>query len=386
MLVTLLCGVFVGYALFAPPNQNDGELERAKIVANIKSFGIAVDLIHDAKGKPEIALTLTDEDVKRNLLMDLPHADKINQLTIYLEEEHSSGQMVFLSRFKNLKTFRLGCQTVKDDDLAGLINLVQLQELDLGNTNISNSHMKRLVKLKNLRVLHLEATKVSDEGLKHISQLSQLRELHFHTNRITDNGLEYLKELKHLEVFGTSFSPVTDDGLKNLVGLPLKYLYLPACGITGKGMIHIKKLKDLTHLNLDACGSIDDAAVKSIVELTNLIELRLCNSQVSDRGVAYLKPLINLRYLALSNCDRITDAGLKTISSFGRLENLEVDGTEITDAGLDTLKCMSSLYDLNLEKTLLTPDGVKTLKSKWLTNVNIRYYQRQRAIGPQPKL
>ncbi len=80
-----------------------------------------------------------------------------------------------------------------------------------------------------------------------------------------------------------------------------------------------------------------------------------------DRQLAMLAPLAsNIVDLNLSGT-QITDAGLLTVSTMSNLTKLRLDRTAITDAGLGHLTKLKKLNYLNLYRTDVTDTGLKTL-------------------------
>ena len=112
--------------------------------------------------------------------------------------------------------FSLGSKEIKAQDLAVLVEMNNLYELDLGGTSVSDEALAHLKDLKNLKRLHLEKTQVSDAGLAHLSGLSKLEYLNLYGTNVTDAGLEHLKPLKNLKRLYLWQTKVTDKGAENL--------------------------------------------------------------------------------------------------------------------------------------------------------------------------
>lgn len=106
--------------------------------------------------------------------------------------------------------------------------------------------------------------------------------------------------------------------------------------MTETGLIHLKALRGLTHLDLR-------------------------DTRVTDAGLAHLKNLEDLSRLTLRG-SAVTDAGLKTLGSLKRLTSLELSGPGVTDAGLESIKGLP-LYDLHLYDTSVTGSGLKHFRN-----------------------
>jgi internalin A len=105
---------------------------------------------------------------------------------------------------------------------------------------------------------------------------------------------------------------VTDAGLKNLAGLKLRSLQIPAEASTDLGLKHyLAALESPTHLFLYK-WKVTDAGLKELAGLKNLQDLSLYGTQVTDAGLKELAGLKNLRGLDLRNT-KVTAAGVAAL-------------------------------------------------------------------------
>ena len=77
---------------------------------------------------------------------------------------------------------------------------------------------------------------------------------------------------------------------------------------------------------------------------------------------SWVRGVTNLRELALVNT-RVTDEGLAYLGGLKRLEKLTLGGAAITDRGLAALRGLPELRDLDLFGTRVTEAGVRQLKA-----------------------
>lgn len=82
---------------------------------------------------------------------------------------------------------------------------------------------------------------------------------------------------------------------------------------------------------------LSDEGLKRLEGLVSLERLHLEKTQISDVGLAHLSALDNLRYLNLYGTS-VTDAGLEHLANLRNLRRLYVWQTEVTDAGVDKLE------------------------------------------------
>jgi hypothetical protein len=81
--------------------------------------------------------------------------------------------------------------------------------------------------------------------------------------------------------------------------------------------------------------------------MTEMFELGLEGTNITDAGLAHLKGMHKLRLLWLSQT-RITDAGLKHLHGLAGLRIVRVPGTKVTDAGVAALK--TALPECRIER------------------------------------
>lgn len=109
---------------------------------------------------------------------------------------------------------------------------------------------------------------------------------------------------------------------------------------------------------------------------SNLCDLELGNTGITDESLKYVGHLGDLEYLSLANetylsgekipgkpQNRITDAGLQEIRGLTELIRIQLGGTDVTDEGLKCLSGMRRLRCIYLEGTRITGTGFDQLRS-----------------------
>jgi DNA-binding response OmpR family regulator len=154
---------------------------------------------------------------------------------------------------------------------------------------------------------------------------------------------------------------VTDKDLGHLTsGLDnLRFLSLADTNVTNEGLVHLKDLKELQELHLDAT-QVNDDGLPLLTCLENLEVLDLKETQVTDAGLARLQPLKKLRGLYLTRTG-IGDEGLSHLSGFSDMQILILWQTKVTDKGLAHLESLKNLQELILWNTDVTEEGVERL-------------------------
>ena len=118
-----------------------------------------------------------------------------------------------------------------------LRQVTTLTELNLGGVRIKDEDLAGIAGLKNLEVLHLDNTLITDAGLMHVGTLENLISLNLFGTAITDAGLQRLA------------------GLKNL-----QSLYLAETKVTAQGVARLQK--DLPNAQFDTGAELRDLAKK----------------------------------------------------------------------------------------------------------------------------
>lgn len=90
-----------------------------------------------------------------------------------------------------------------------------------------------------------------------------------------------------------------------------------------------------------------DWDISAYVHLSDVVELSLAGTQITNAGLAQLQEFHKLRRLDLSNT-KISDAGLEQLKKLTRLEHLSIAGTKISPSRLPDLMQALSLSSLDV--------------------------------------
>jgi hypothetical protein len=95
----------------------------------------------------------------------------------------------------------------------------------------------------------------------------------------------------------------------------------------------------VTFLNLAENRKIDDEGLEILSVLKQLTGLNLSSCSITSTGMVHLKALSRLEHLNLDFCNRITDGGLRHLSKLNRLTYLALQGcVKITQNGVAKLE------------------------------------------------
>jgi hypothetical protein len=185
----------------------------------------------------------------------------------------------------------------------------------------------------------------------------------------TDEDLSQIARLRHLKLLYLGGGKITDDGLAHLQGLTdLRLLVLWGNPIKGDGLKHLRYLKNLRHLDLSNTQVTDSR----LVDLKNLSGLERIdvpgNRQLNGAFLEYVKDLPVLKSLVLRYCG-INDSALSHLEHCSELQDLMLDSTKVTEAGLSKLKGLTNLRMLDLTY-LLTDESLARVR-EWFPQVRI---------------
>jgi internalin A len=175
---------------------------------------------------------------------------------------------------------------------------------------------------------------------------------------VTDMDLRLLAEYADLTTLDLSLTRVTDQGmaelkkLRNVTDLNLYY----AEYVTDQGVAAIKDWKKLKHLNLHGTKS-SDTALEHIAGITSLESLDVGSTLMTDVGLERLAPLTNLKALTMGG-NELGDAGLQALRQLPTLTYLDLSGRQGTDknvwtivmsnSGLDAVLSLHNLRELRI--------------------------------------
>lgn len=143
-------------------------------------------------------------------------------------------------------------------------------------------------------------------------------------------------------------------------------------GLVAEGQVKAEVLAEMVKLSeigeLWLRGTrISDAGLACVKKLTKVGGLDLYDTKVTDAGLAQLKGLSSLRRLRLSYSQQtersaVSDAGLAHLVGLD-LEELAVEKANVTDAGLAHLAGFTGLRSLELSHNKISDDGFALLKN-----------------------
>jgi serine/threonine protein kinase/Leucine-rich repeat (LRR) protein len=161
------------------------------------------------------------------------------------------------------------------------------------------------------------------------------------TQRNTPLTVKKRADLPSEAVFITAIdlsnSGVSDDSLKKLAtATDVNELKLDSTRITDAGLVHLRKLDRLTRLDLSQT-SVKGPGLDQLQGASELSHLNLAGTPLTDQAIGRLLRFERLRILDLSNT-ATTDVGLANLQDLTTLETLDLRGTGISAETFENLR------------------------------------------------
>ena len=154
---------------------------------------------------------------------------------------------------------------------------------------------------------------------------------------------------------------VTDTDLRRLAEYPdLSTLDLSLTRVTDQGMAELRKLRNVTDLNLYFAEYITDQGVAAIKDWKKLKHLNLHGTKSSDTALEHIAGIASLESLDVGST-LMTDVGLERLTTLTNLKELTMGGNELGDAGLQALRQLPGLTYLDLSGRQGTDKNVWTI-------------------------
>jgi Leucine-rich repeat (LRR) protein len=133
----------------------------------------------------------------------------------------------------------------------------------------------------------------------------------------------------------------------------LSELDLSETAVTDVDMAQVQSLKGLESLNLGQT-KITNESLTYVGELENLHDLKLGNTLISDEGLAHLDRLVNLEELDLEN-NRLNGPGLNHLKGLTKLKTLYLGTTSITNSCENILVVVARKMKARLQRDSSPP-------------------------------
>jgi Leucine-rich repeat (LRR) protein len=255
--------------------------------------------------------------------------------------------------------------SIGDGDIGALASLPTITHLHLRDTQLTNRAVARLLDhLPKLRAIDLRGSTNGPCGAPSSGKLENLVMFKSDAPEMDVGTILEIADGKKLKVLALDKTSASDDGRWSEFS-NLEELYLAHTKITDAALAKLGRLGKLKRLRISD-NNINGAKLEELVGLTNLIDLDLSHTKVTDDSIEPLTRMPSVKKLNLFETP-VTNAGVATLVRMPWLTWLNLDRTMITDACADDLLKLKNLEWLHLGGTAITDEGF--LKLKQLKNL-----------------
>lgn len=214
--------------------------------------------------------------------------------------------------------------------------------LDLSGARVTGAALAHVAKMPALSALVMDRVQVGNESLAPLAEATALRELSLVVATLGEGAFEHLARIEGLQsldvsrndlVLGHSFTALVQQG--RFAGLTTLAANETQFGVAGFGQLG--RLQHLHTLRAANAGATDP----SLLGLQNCSELRvlwLNGNSVTGAGLKHLARLKDLEELRLDGCVTVTDPALVPLRGHKQLQRLTLDGVTCTPAAVQELK------------------------------------------------
>ena len=185
-------------------------------------------------------------NISKNVTEILNHVSKYKPLTkLWLEcTPFNKSNIAQVNTMKHLTSLNLRGSMLSGHDIASLVRLRQLADLNCGSTEQMGVALVKLKGSNALQGLSLNTCSLTREDLKSIAQIPNLKDLDLTNNNVvTDETLKDLSVLSKLEVLDLQECSITAKSIATLERMhALKFVKLPRKGWRREEMAALEKM------------------------------------------------------------------------------------------------------------------------------------------------
>ena len=234
-----------------------------------------------------------------------------------------------LSNLKKIESLDLQYMAIAEGSFKYFNQFYNLKELDISFNKFSKNNFEKFFIMSSLKIIIANFTNITNDYLENIRQLKSLQKLSLNNTHINGDVLSFLSQNSDLEFLDISGNNVTGS-IERLKGISIKNLNISRTKVK---VDNIKLFPNIRYLN-SSHTFIDDLDCYDLQFLTQLSELIISNTEVSDEMVSYLQYLGNLKTLDASST-YISDESVKYLPK--NLEKIHILNTLISDNGVHQL-------------------------------------------------
>jgi Leucine-rich repeat (LRR) protein len=317
---------------------------------NTKVLGSGLPKLKDLPNLKRLTIVSNEiNDAGLESLKDLTNLEELDVNPRRYSEGKITGEVFAkLKGLTKLKAIRLAHHKVNDTGAAAIAAFADLEDLDLEGAAITDTGLGSLKALKKLRKLDLTGCKnITAKGVAQLDEQEELAEVILNNTPAS----EYRRPKKvRPPVAFDKLKPADHTGLierhkgRSVVdekadGKPIVSVVFNNAKLTDLDLADLRELKSLKTLNIGFGGTVTDAGLHYLKDLTNLEELNLYGARIEGDGLFLLAGLTKLKKLYLPY-GRYTTRHLAPLAALVNLEEIPLDLSTDT---VDKLKLLSGM-------------------------------------------
>ena len=298
------------------------------------------------------------------LVCSIPHRQEMwRRAEVDADWRSNSGiNVVFNDQGQIASALYLQHEPITDETCRRLASLAELRDLSLTGSQLDDRQLALLASLTRLTSLDLSRTKLTDQGLEQLRRFPEIVSLNLSNTAITDAGIEHLKSMPKLETLQLTLTEISDRGLETLARLPaLKSIDAQLTAVTAAGAQAFRQARPRATVE---CGASD-----TLLANWQTLARTVTMSAGGVQSMALINESVKIKRLHAQGKSTangvpagVTDAGLTTLSVVQTdLEELDLRDSEVTDQGILQLKTLKSLKRLDLRGSPVTEQGAASL-------------------------
>ena len=226
--------------------------------------------------------------------------------------------------------------------------------------DVDSDILKQIGKLRNVKMLSFEDVPLNAERFSNISEMKQLVSLTFRRTGCGNDALGYVASFPQLRRIELKEASVTDAGLRQLAKLSLLERFYVEVNAGDEGFVCLENMSNLVDLQIENTP-VTDRSLVHLAAATGLRRLTLHSSKIDGSGLHHLRCCKQLSYLDFMGSPIHT--GLHSLVELPKLHFVNLSQTLITDDALFPLGGSKSLVSLSLFDTQITDSGLQMLES-----------------------
>ena len=209
------------------------------------------------------------------------------------------------------------------------------------------------------------APEFGDDQIELLIGLPKLTHVNLHNSQVTDEGLKALAEntaITRLNLRRTE--NITGDGLAALTDYPnleiLELLY-NSQSVDDDALGHVAKLTKLRLLDLRGCFQVSDEGLLKLETLTNMQDLKLRCTEITDEGIAVIGNMPKLRYLTIEDANYADCESLDVVADNDSFRSLTLFRLDLDDIELKPFEGCAGIVQANFRDTVVEGSGLDYL-------------------------